>query len=141
MMQQMQGVCSGFQPEDNSQTFSNSDPTLGNGNSTSMKELTPLQGESLEERRQKKRQRKQDKTKKMQSKLTYMPMTCQLSQVSNAIQSELPTLVPSILSPIATESVKGKARLEVQEIQNSDQDSATQLEVEALRLQLAECKT
>ncbi len=85
IMQQMQGVCSGFQPEDNSQTFSNSDPTLGNGNSTSMKELTPLQGESLEERRQKKRQRKQDKTKKMQSKLTYMPMTCQLSQVSNAI--------------------------------------------------------
>ena len=77
----------------------------------------------------------------MQSKLTYMPMTCQLSQVSNAIQSELPTLVPSILSPIATESVKGKARLEVQEIQNSDQESATQLEVEALRLQLAECKT
>jgi len=44
--------------EDNSQTFSNSDPTLGNANSTSMKELAPMQGDTLEERRQKKRQRK-----------------------------------------------------------------------------------
>lgn len=55
--------------EDNSQTFSNSEPTLGNANSNSMKELVP-QGD-LEDRRAKKRQRKQDKTKKMQSKLTY----------------------------------------------------------------------
>lgn len=34
--------------EDNSQTYSNSDPTAGNGNSTSMKELAP---EGLDDRR------------------------------------------------------------------------------------------
>jgi tousled-like kinase len=33
-----------------------------------------------------------------------------------------------------------KARIETQEIQNSDPDSAAQMEVESLRAQLAECK-
>ena len=112
MMQQLPAACNGFQPEDNSQTFSNSDPTVGNGNSTSMKELTPLQGESLEERRNKKRQRKQDKTKKMQSKLTYQPMICHLSQVSGTIQPELTNLSASVSSPNAADIMKGKARLE-----------------------------
>lgn len=37
-----------------------------------MKEL--INGDALEDRRLKKRQRKQDKTRKMQSKLTYQPL-------------------------------------------------------------------
>lgn len=66
----------GFPNDDNSQTFSNSDPTLGNanGNSNSLKDVNPSIDGNLEDRRQKKRQRKQDKTRKMQSKLTYQPM-------------------------------------------------------------------
>jgi hypothetical protein len=103
-----------------------------------MKEL--INGEAIDDRRLKKRQRKQDKTRKMQSKLTYQPMVPAISQ---SFTSELPT-VQAFSSPSQLSELQRiqKARLETQEIHNnSDPDSANQQELESLRSQLTECKS
>jgi hypothetical protein len=54
-----------------------------------MKEIA-MSGDMIEDKRLKKRQRKQEKTRKMQSKLTYQPMMSLAFQGSNFSTELLP---------------------------------------------------
>jgi len=54
-----------------------------------MKEIA-MSGDMIEDKRLKKRQRKQEKTRKMQSKLTYQPMMSLAFQGSNFLTELLP---------------------------------------------------